>query len=89
MDNFQKAGLIVVPAIVVIVIVIIGGTWFSAVSNSERCRQWLDEIENWRADLEGRQNSLGGALDLDGTVASYRNQFNLEVDRYNAQCASG
>lgn len=84
MDNFQKAGLIVVPAIVVIVIVIIGGTWFSAVSNSERCRQWL-----WRADLEGRQNSLGGALDLDGTVASYRNQFNLEVDRYNAQCASG
>lgn len=41
-----------------------------------------------RADLNGRQSSLGGTLDLDGQMASSWNQFNLEVDRYNAECAT-
>ena len=27
-------------------------------------------------------------LNLDGAIASFRNQSNLEVDRYNAECAS-
>lgn len=54
----------------------------------EMCSNWYDRIENWRADLNGRENSLGGALDLDGSLASYRNQFNLEVDRYNTECVT-
>jgi hypothetical protein len=29
-----------------------------------------------------------GTLDLDGLRASSWNQFNLEVDRYNAKCAT-
>ena len=41
-----------------------------------------------RAELIGRENSLGGGLDSDGSVAVFRNQFNLEADRYNAECAN-
>ena len=40
-----------------------------------------------RADLEGRQGSLGGQLDLDGEMASNWNQLNLDIDRYNLECA--
>jgi hypothetical protein len=52
-----------------------------------RCQEWSDEIEMVRADLEGRQGSLGGQLDLDGEMASSWNQLNLDIDRYNLECA--
>ena len=52
-----------------------------------RCQEWSDEIEMVRADLEDRQGSLGGQLDLDGEMASNWNQLNLDIDRYNLECA--
>ena len=39
-----------------------------------------------QAEYEGRDKSLGGQLDLDGSIASMRNQLNLEIDRYNLEC---
>lgn len=88
MDNIQKAGLIVIPAIVVVVLVVVVGHLYSVYSESNRCDDWSNEIENMRAELDGRQDSLGGVLDLDGSMAAFRNQFNLEVDRYNLECAN-
>ena len=87
MDNLQKAGIIVIPAIGIIVTVIIVGSFWIYSSQNGRCIQWSDDLEMKRAELEGRQDSLGGAIDLDGSVGVFRNQFNLEVDRYNTECA--
>lgn len=63
MDNIQKAGLAVIPAIGVIVTVIIVGSFWSTTAESDRCDEWNNEIEDMRAELYGRQNSLGGAFD--------------------------
>lgn len=93
MDNVQKAGMVGVS----IMIGIVGILIFTSIDWSEigpivntatgRCDEWSDEIEMTRADLNGRQSSLGGQLDLDGQMASSWNQLNLEVDRYNLECA--
>jgi hypothetical protein len=88
LDRIQKAGLVVVPAAVVIVLIILVGSFYITYSENNRCEEWSNEIENMRAELDGRQDSLGGALDLDGSVGVFRNQFNLEVDRYNSECAN-
>lgn len=88
MDNLQKAGLIIIPTIGIVVAVIIVGSFWSYSAENDRCIEWSDEIEMKRAELEGRQDSLGGIVDLDGSVNAFRNQFNLEIDRYNAECAS-
>lgn len=66
MDNIQKAGLIVIPVIVVVVLVVVVGHLYFVYSENNRCEDWSNEIENMRAELDGRQDSLGGALDLDG-----------------------
>jgi hypothetical protein len=52
------------------------------------CMNWSNQLDDWLADIDGRESSLGGALDLDGSLASNRSQYNLEAGRYNAECAS-
>lgn len=99
MDNIQKAALIALIAVgsIVSVYVVYTINNESARVEAEKqaeeehynmCLDWSDNIENARAELNGREDSLGGTLDLDGAIASFRNHFNLEVDRYNAECAS-
>ena len=54
--------------------------------HNNMCNNWSDQLEFKRAELEGRQQSLGGQLDLDGAVETMRLQFNLEVEQWNAEC---
>ena len=99
MDNIQKGALIALIAVGSIVSVYVVHTVNSESARVEAeiqaeeehynmCSDWSDSIENARAELNGRDDSIGGTLDLDGAIASFRNHFNLEVDRYNAECAS-
>jgi hypothetical protein len=99
MDNIQKAALIALMAVGFIVSVYVVHTVNSESArveaerqaeeeHSSMCDEWSYAIENMRAELDGRQDSLGGALDLDGSVGVFRNQFNLDVDRYNSECAN-
>jgi hypothetical protein len=53
----------------------------------EYCNTWSDEIEDKRAILDARQDSLVGKLDLDGSTEGMRLQFNQEVERWNEECA--
>ena len=50
------------------------------------CSNWSRDIEDKRAILDARQESLGGILDLSGEVEAMRLQFNQEVADYNARC---
>jgi hypothetical protein len=94
MDNVQKAGLVVIPILVTVVVILIvvsidwGAIAGPAINTATgRCNEWSDEIDEMQAEYNGRSESLGGQLDLDGSVAVMRNQLNLEIDRYNLECA--
>ena len=77
MDNVQKAGIVGVSIVAGVVGILIftsidwsgvGGSIANTVSG--RCDEWSDEIEDMRAELYGREDSLGGQLDLDGAVGT-------------------
>jgi hypothetical protein len=88
MKTGAKVGIIIVS--IIGGLLLIGRLWFvSRMNHMSDCEVMKNNLDHKRANLEGRQGSLGGSLDLDGSMASARNQFNLDVDYYNNKCASG
>jgi hypothetical protein len=54
---------------------------------SDMCSDWVERHEDELADINARKESLGGQLDLDGRLSSDIDQYNLDVDRFNLECA--
>jgi hypothetical protein len=90
MNTGAKVGIVILS--IIGSLLLIGGIIWATVGHGVQniqyhCDERQTQIQNTRAMLEGKQNSLGGMLDLNGDVAAMRAQFNLEVDRYNQECA--
>lgn len=91
MDNTQKAALIAVIGVIAgflgYVVYTVNSEAAAEQEHNDMCNNWSDQLEFKRAELEGRQHSLGGQLDLDGAVETMRLQFNLEVEQWNTECS--
>jgi hypothetical protein len=98
MDNIQKGALIALVAVAVVIPVYIINTVNTEQARVDAEQQAVEEHDimcsNWSlrhedelADINARQDSLGGQLDLDGRMTSDVDQYNLDVDRYNLERA--
>jgi uncharacterized membrane protein len=54
-------------------------------AQNEKCQQWSNEIENQRAQLDIKANTIGGKLDLSGNLEAQYYSLNNEIDQYNAE----
>jgi len=76
--------IVVVGALAAIAIGIIFGTM--SINSQNECQTRLADLQSQRAQLDARENSIGGSLDLNGELAAAGEAYNAEVQQYNAEC---